>query len=127
MAGDDRTRYCTRCNLNVYNLAVMKRGEVELLFRAAKGRVCGRLYVRKDRTATLRECAGSRARKTVRRAAAVAIILALGAFSWIMRGIDEPDRSIHPTWVRKVLDWIEPERRSMMLAGDIAPPPPPAR
>jgi hypothetical protein len=125
MAGDNRIRFCDRCNLNVYNLAVMKPHEVEALVRKASGRLCGRLYMRNDRTATLKDCGASRARRRVKRAVAVSIILLLGGFSWMLRAaITEPDRSMHPEWVRKVLNWIEPERRGRMVPGEIACPPP---
>ena len=125
MAGNDRVRFCGRCKLNVYNLAVMSPGEVEAIVRGTKGRLCGQLYMRGDRTATLRDCAGGARRKWVRRAVAVAGILVLGAFSWLLRGIDEPNRSMHPSWIRAVLNWIEPERRPTMVRGEIAFPPPP--
>lgn len=128
MAGDNRIRFCGRCNLNVYNLAVLKPHEVESLVRRTSGRLCGRLYVRNDRTATLRDCGASRARQRMKRAVAVSIILLLGGFSWLLgAAVTEPDRSMHPEWVRKVLHWIEPERRSRMLPGEIACPPPPVR
>ena len=124
MVGNDRIRFCGRCKLNVYNLAVMNREEIEALVHASKGRLCGQLYMRGDRTATLRDCAGGSRRKWVRRAVAVAGILVLGAFSWLLRGIDEPNRSLHPAWIQAVLNWIEPERRPRMVRGDIACPPP---
>jgi hypothetical protein len=124
MAGNDRVRFCGRCKLNVYNLVAMKRQEVEALVRNTNGRLCGRLYVRGDGTATVRNCAGGTRRKLVRRAVAFAGILVLGAFSWLLRGIDEPDRSVHPVWIRAVLNWIEPERRPRLLPGEISCPVP---
>jgi len=124
MVGDERVRFCGRCSLHVYNLAVLKKHEVEALVRRTSGRLCGRLYVRNDRTATLRDCGATLARKRMRRAVAVSILLLLAGFSWLLREtITEPDRSIHPEWVRKVLDWIEPDRRSRMLPGQIVCPP----
>jgi hypothetical protein len=129
MKGDDRVRFCGRCNLNVYNLTVMKPHEIETLVRRTNGRLCGRLYVRVDRTATVRDCGGSRARKMVRRAVALGVFLVLGAFAWLLRGvIAEPDRSMHPQWVRKALNWIEPEqpRGGGKTMGIVCPPPKPS-
>ncbi|KYF84670.1 hypothetical protein BE17_32220 [Sorangium cellulosum] len=39
MAGDDRVRFCQRCEKNVYNLSEMPRDQAERLVRAAAG--CG--------------------------------------------------------------------------------------
>ena len=128
MKGDDRIRFCGRCNLNVYNLAVMKPHEVEALVRRTNGRLCGRLYMRDDRTATLRDCGGSRARKVTRRVVAAGIFLLLTAFSWFLKAtVTEPDRSVHPKWVQSVLNWIDPEPSGggTMVLGAICPPGPP--
>lgn len=126
MVGNDRVRFCGRCKLNVYNLAIMKKEEIEALVRGSNGRLCGQLYMRGNRTATLRDCAGGARRKWVRRGAAVAGLLVLGAISWLLRSIDQPDRSIHPVWIRAVLNWIEPEQRPRMVKGDLCPVIPPA-
>jgi hypothetical protein len=129
MPGDDRVRFCNRCSLNVYNLAVMSREEVDALVQSRRGqRLCGRLYMRGNRTATLRDCAGGRRVKLVRRAAALAVMLVIGAVSWMLRKVEEPDRSIHPPLIRKALNWIEPERtkpRRMVMGELPAPPAPP--
>ena len=126
MSGDDRVRFCGRCNLSVYNLAVMSRQETEALVRNTNGRLCGRLYLRGNRTATLRDCRGGRRVKLVRRAVALAVFLVLGAASWMLRRIEEPSRAIHPPLIRKALDWIEPERKSLpMPMGIVCPPQPP--
>jgi hypothetical protein len=129
MPGDDRVRYCNRCSLNVYNLAVMSPEETEALVRNRTGRLCGRLYLRGNKKATLRDCAGNRRLKWVRRAAALAAMLVIGAVSWMLRKVDEPDRSVHPPLIRKALNWIEPERTTTvkppMLLGEVCPPPAP--
>jgi hypothetical protein len=64
MQGDDRKRFCTACQLNVYNLSDMAPGEVEQLLRDAAGqRLCGRLYARPDGTMLTQDCPiGFRAR-----------------------------------------------------------------
>jgi hypothetical protein len=130
MAGNERVRYCGRCNLNVYNLAIMSRQEIEALVRKTGGQLCGRLYMRGDRTATLRDCAGGARRQWTRRAVAVGVLLVLAAVSWMLRQIDTSDRSMHPPLIRKVLNWIdpEPEKRTIIMgkmACPVPPPPPP--
>jgi hypothetical protein len=128
MAGNERVRYCGRCKLNVYNLAIMSRQEIEGLVRKTGGQLCGRLYMRGDRTATLRDCAGGARRQWTRRAIAVGVLLVLAAVSWMLRQIDTSDRSMHPPFVRKVLNWIDPEpepRRTIIMGKMICPVPPP--
>ena len=129
MPGNDRIRFCGRCDLNVYNLTVMSREEIDALVRSRNGRLCGRLYLRGGRKATLRDCAGGRRVKLARRAVALAVLLVIGAVSWMLRRVDEPDRSIHPPLIRKVLNWIEPEQKQIRatMVGSLCPPPvPPA-
>jgi hypothetical protein len=47
MRGDEQVRFCTECNLHVYNLSAMTREETEPLLverGEARGRLCVRLY-----------------------------------------------------------------------------------
>jgi hypothetical protein len=86
MAGDERVRHCTLCNLNVYNFAEMTRGEVGELLLRTEGRVCARLYRRGDGTVITRDCpTGLRAvrQRAVRVAAAVlTALLSIPAFAF---------------------------------------------
>jgi hypothetical protein len=83
MNGDDRVRFCSSCNLNVYNFAEMTSYEVQSLIANSGGRLCGRLYRRTDGTVLTRDCpVGLRAvrRKVKRIAGAVfATILTAGS------------------------------------------------
>jgi len=56
MEGDDRVRYCSHCNLNVYNFAIMSAAETESLIASHEGRLCGRLYQRRDGTVLTENC-----------------------------------------------------------------------
>ena len=56
MTGDDRTRFCHQCSLNVYNLSGMTRREAEALITNAEGRLCVRYYRRADGTVLTRNC-----------------------------------------------------------------------
>jgi hypothetical protein len=56
MQGDERVRHCARCQLNVYNLHELTMSEVEALLRDKKGRLCARLYQRRDGTVITRDC-----------------------------------------------------------------------
>ena len=56
MRGDARVRFCSSCSLNVYNISEMTRAAAEELIRATEGRLCIRLYRRKDGTVITRDC-----------------------------------------------------------------------
>src|SRR2546423_11096073 len=85
MDGDERTRHCGACRLNVYNLSEMSRTDAEELVRKTEGRLCIRMYQRADGTVITRDCpVGLRAmRKRVAVAATCicAIFLTVGAFA----------------------------------------------
>ena len=108
MPGSERVRYCSQCRLNVYNLAEMPKAEVEALVRSTQGRLCGRLYMRGDQTATTRDCGGYQARQKLRRwLTAVGVFLLVG-FTWASRSSEGPDRNILPKWAQAVLNIIDP-------------------
>jgi hypothetical protein len=56
MVGDERVRFCSQCNLKVYNLSAMTRREAEDLIATREGRLCARLYRRADGTVLTRDC-----------------------------------------------------------------------
>ena len=90
MTGDDRIRFCTACNLNVYNFAEMTGDEVRSMISNSNGRVCGRLYRRTDGTLITKDCpVGLRAlRRRVRRfvGAVFATVLSLGSLAFAQSG-----------------------------------------
>lgn len=77
MVGDERTRFCGKCEKNVFNVAAMTRDEAEALLRAANEELCMRLYRRLDGTVITADCpVGSRRKR--RRNALVAVALGSG-------------------------------------------------
>jgi hypothetical protein len=56
MKGDDHVRHCDACNLNVYNLATFTEVEIRALVANRKGRLCGRIYQRRDGTVLTQNC-----------------------------------------------------------------------
>jgi hypothetical protein len=56
MPGDDRVRYCQACNLPVYNLPAFTESEIRELLANRQGRLCGRLYQRRDGTVLTENC-----------------------------------------------------------------------
>jgi hypothetical protein len=56
MLGNERSRFCGQCNLNVYNLSAMSRSEAEEFIARSEGRVCIRYYRRKDGSVITENC-----------------------------------------------------------------------
>jgi hypothetical protein len=74
MSGDDRKRFCGKCEKNVYNLSAMTAEEAEAFLRENEGAdVCIRLYKRADGTVLTSDCPVGVRRKRVARIAAVAV------------------------------------------------------
>jgi hypothetical protein len=72
MAGDERSRHCSLCKLNVYNLSDMTRPEIEELIVKNEGRLCVCFYRRPDGRVMVADCPKGFAR--VRKGFAVAIL-----------------------------------------------------
>ncbi len=99
MTGNDQTRYCSHCSLNVYNLSAMTREEATGIIAGAEGRVCVRLYRRTDGTVLTQDCptglraARQRVSRSVRNIAATAATLVAGMFglgtrqAWAQGGV----------------------------------------
>ena len=127
LVGNDRIRYCGKCKLNVYNLADMAPPEVEAIVRRTEGRLCGRLYLRGDRTASLRDCPSTAKRAILRRIVATASVLFLALFATLFRSMEGPDRSGLPGWLQSIVALIDPKPdRRPCVVGTLAPLPPPA-
>jgi hypothetical protein len=98
MAGDERVRHCTLCDLKVYNFAEMTSAEVRQVLARSEGRVCGRLYQRADGTLLTRDCpTGLRALQRRASRAAAAVISALLALPSLFCGTT---RKTPPTQAR---------------------------
>lgn len=135
MAGDDRRRHCSSCDLHVYNIASMTGEEAEAFLREhlPRGRVCGVIYRRTDGTILTADCPVGVARWRRGAAWGVARLGACAAFLLgavgMAGGRDEGRvRALQP--FRSVCEWLNPTAPSpaplgAMMAGKIACPPPP--
>jgi hypothetical protein len=57
MSGDERKRFCAKCQLHVFNVKELTEPEVRDIFAKAGGeRVCGVIYQRPDGTVLLKDC-----------------------------------------------------------------------
>jgi len=53
---DERVRFCSQCDLNVYNLSGMSRQEAEALVTKTEGRLCVRFYRKADGSILTQNC-----------------------------------------------------------------------
>lgn len=142
MAGDDRSRHCAECNLDVYNLSAMSRDAAEsfLSERLGAGRVCVQLYRRSDGTILTQDCPvglaaiRARARRTAVRVAAAIVALVSATVFAQWRG---SEHEAYPFSVKagvrdfgvmsRLCDWMRSTTapratRGAMIMGSIAPP-----
>jgi hypothetical protein len=56
MIGDERSRFCGDCKLNVYNLSGMSQREAENLILQSEGRLCVKFYRRSDGSVLTKDC-----------------------------------------------------------------------
>jgi hypothetical protein len=94
MLGDDRVRFCTSCEKNVFNLSAMGREDAErLLAERMNGELCVRFYQRADGTVMTQDCpvgVTKKRRKLAVLAAAGAGAMALAATSMFTRTMGKP-------------------------------------
>lgn len=85
MVGDDRQRFCSDCQLNVYNLSGMSQQEAENLLLNSENRLCVRFYRRADGTILTKDCpVGWRAiKQRISKAATACASLVFAALSGI--------------------------------------------
>ena len=142
MTGDERTRHCGQCNLDVHNLSAMTADEAESFLRAkvGTGRVCARIFRREDGTILTRDCPvglalwRKRAGWAAGRVAAAGLFLVTGG--WAL-GVKDREafaarlRAAQP--FRSVCEWFNPQapappvtRVLTPMMGDICIPPPKA-
>jgi hypothetical protein len=90
MRGDDKSRYCSKCEKNVYNLSAMSREEAELTILAKEGDLCVRLYQRTDGTVLTQDCPVGVRRKRLRLVGVLAMGSSLaGATAAIFAGMGD--------------------------------------
>jgi hypothetical protein len=136
MTGDDRTRFCSLCQKNVYNLSALTTDEITALIREKEGKLCGRFYRRSDGTMLTADCpVGLRqmARRLRALSVAAAGLLFAGLTASLMIG-GRTDPPAHRTTSRLSQLWNEAVwtvkgwlgiQPKVMLMGDICVPNPP--
>jgi hypothetical protein len=131
MAGDDRVRFCSQCQLQVFDISKMSRDEAEELIVSRAGqRLCGRIHRRPDGTAMTRDCFS--VRRAAGRSVARLVTLAAGCFLAVIGGVAmaigssgrnaavPQTRLRHIEPFRTVLNWLDPPE--MVVMGDVITP-----
>jgi hypothetical protein len=121
MSGDDRKRFCAKCQLHVFNLASLTEPEVQTLLSSG-GRVCGRLYRRFDGTVLLKDCPTgvARLRKRALVALSVAATLVLAVLGFALQRSKKCATTPTDSWfdraiVARVIDARETLRETRTL------------
>lgn len=129
MKGDDRTRHCGACKLNVYNVAGLTKEEAqELLLKRASGeRVCMRLTRRHDGTIITKDCpvGVSLARRAKLRAASMvasAVALSLYLFTSKSNAQENQHAMTGSIAVAPVMGKVAAPRDVEMTMGGISAP-----
>jgi len=129
MRGDDRTRHCDQCNLNVYNLADMPRGEAEQLVASHEGQLCIRMHVRIDGTFIAQNCpVGMRlARRAAARVVGFASVLLAAsaqAASFLLMNRPGSDWLEQQQPMAVIMNWLNPPPQRFCIMGALMMPPP---
>jgi hypothetical protein len=131
MLGDERVRFCDHCKLNVYNLSIMSESEGEALIIEKEGKLCARIYRRRDGTIITRDCPVGLAairssvnRMAIRSLAAVICIgsLCIAAIGGNANDDDDRNSSARTTYQRTLESlghWLREFQGQAVVAGDM--------
>jgi hypothetical protein len=56
MTGNEKSRFCSQCQKNVYNFSAMTSNEAETLIKEKEGNLCGRFFRRADGMTLTQDC-----------------------------------------------------------------------
>jgi hypothetical protein len=86
MYGSERKRFCSECKLNVYNISEMTKQEGENFILRSEGRLCLRIYQRRDGTVITRDCpvGWARVKRRISRFRAAVLSFAGGLLAGIL-------------------------------------------
>lgn len=123
MAGDDKSRFCGKCEKSVYNLSAMTREEAELLVLEREGQLCARFYRRPDGTMLTQDCPVGVRRKRLRLVGVLAIGGGLAAaVTGVAAGVLLTRSGVGtPTAVIGAIEPMQPIQPSVPELGEIGP------
>lgn len=95
MIGGNRSRFCTDCKLNVYDLSELTLDEAQALIQQKEGELCVRFFQRADGTLITRDCpvgVAAHRRKVVAVSIASASVLGVtAAAAWVGEKMEAAD------------------------------------
>ena len=133
MSGDERARFCARCQKYVYNLSSLTAPQALALIQTKEGKLCARFYRRADGTILTADCPAGDGRVWSRLkglAAAAAAFVAVGLC--VLAGSESQEKSpwqrtkLHRIWddaTLKVKGWLGQPQRPAFVMGEIYVPP----
>ena len=126
MSGDERSRHCGMCKLNVYNLSGMTSDQIEALIQAKEGKLCVRLFKRTDGTVITQDCPVGLAKLRKRLAilsGAMAASIFLAAGTVLAKvGFGNDSGRVPPS--QAVKNWLNPPVPHTEIMGKMAMPSP---
>jgi hypothetical protein len=125
---DERVRFCSQCNLNVYNLSDMSRQEAETLITKTEGRLCVRFYRKADGSVLTQNCPVGleRIRRRVAWVAQVVLGMALSFVSGLGLYIFHLERKQDSLLNRLNNYFVQDTEMGTMIAPPTPEEPPPA-
>ena len=120
MTGDDRMRFCGKCQQHVYDLSEMTSAEAEGFLRARAGSACVRFFRRADGTVLTADCPEGVRRRRRRRLPSRAPRSRCWRpwpAAWPARSPGAPRRDPRPRG-----SWASPRRRSWARSASPRPP-----
>lgn len=119
MIGDERTRFCSKCQKNVHNVSEMTRDEAETFLESVGGAACVRMYQRADGTVLTADCPVGVRKKRVKRLFLATVGGGLAAVAGVV-AFWRYEETV-------VMGDIAPVRAHPVTMGTAMPDPPPAR
>ena len=104
MEGDDRARFCRRCEKNVYDLSSMTAAEARRFVAEREG-ACVRLFRRRDGTVMTSDCPVGARRRRLTKLAAAALTLGSAATALAMAPGDDTPRRTAPSGSTMTSRW----------------------
>jgi hypothetical protein len=93
--GDERVRFCSLCQKNVYNLSALTRADAEALIREKEGRLCVRFFRRSDGTILTADCPVGARRLRLRQRARTAMARVVAVLTLALGGLVGRARADH--------------------------------
>src|SRR5436190_13082644 len=136
MTGDDRARFCSLCQKNVYNLSALTAAEITALIQEKEGKLCGRFYRRSDGTMLTADCPVG-LRNMARRLRALSVAAAGLLFASLTASMigGRSDSPVHRTPTRlsqlwnealwTVKGWLGIQPKVILMGKICVPTPPP--